>query len=74
MKCMCTQTRPWFILSSERVFGGMEFEPMLTPRDKSPLLENVPRRIMNDDDGDDDDDGDEGVARNGDVLYHKESR
>ena len=23
--------------------GGMEFEPMLTPREKSPLLENFPR-------------------------------
>ena len=43
MKCMCAQTRPRFILSSERVFRGMEFEPMLTPREKSPLLENVPR-------------------------------
>ena len=37
MKCMCAQTRPRFILSSERVFGGMEFEPMLTQP------ENVPR-------------------------------
>ena len=43
MKCMCAQTRPRFILSSERVFWGMEFEPMLTPREKSPLPENVPR-------------------------------
>ena len=43
MKCMCAQTRPRFILSSERVLGGMEFEPMLTPREKSPLPENVPR-------------------------------
>ena len=43
MKCMCAQARPRFILSSERVFGGMEFEPMLTPREKSPLPENVPR-------------------------------
>ena len=43
MKCMCVQTRPWFILSSEGVFGGMEFEPMLTPREKSPLPENFPR-------------------------------
>ena len=43
MKCMCAQTRPWFILSSEGVFGGMEFEPMLTPREKSPLPKNVPR-------------------------------
>ena len=24
-------------------FGGMEFEPMLTPREKSPLPENFPR-------------------------------
>ena len=44
MKCMCAQTRPWFILSSERVFGGKEFEPMLTPREKSPLPENFPQR------------------------------
>ena len=43
MKCMCAQTRPRFILSSERVFGGLEFEPMLTPREKAPLPENVPR-------------------------------
>ena len=43
MKCMCAQTRPRFILSSEGVLGGMEFEPMLTPREKSPLPENVPR-------------------------------
>ena len=43
MKCMCAQTRPRFILSSEGVFGGMEFEPMLTPREKSPLPEKVPR-------------------------------
>ena len=43
MKCMYAQTRPRFILSSEGVFGGMEFEPMLTPREKSPLSENVPR-------------------------------
>ena len=43
MKCMCAQTWPWFILSSERVFGGMEFEPMLTPREKSLLPENFPR-------------------------------
>ena len=40
---MCAQTRPRFILSSERVFGGMEFEPMLSPREKSPLPENVPK-------------------------------
>ena len=43
MKCMCAQTRPQFILSSEGVFGGMEFEPMLTPREKSPVPENLPR-------------------------------
>ena len=43
MKCMCAQTRPWFILSSERVSGGMEFEPTLTPREKSPLPQNFPR-------------------------------
>ena len=43
MKCMCAQTRPRFVLSSEGVSGGMEFEPMLTPREKSLLAENVPR-------------------------------
>ena len=37
MKCMYAQTRPRFILSSEGVLGGMELEPMLTPREKSPL-------------------------------------
>ena len=47
MKCMCAQTRPRFILSSERVLGGMEFEPMLTPREKSPLPENFPRGGLN---------------------------
>ena len=43
MKCMCAQTRPRFILSSEGVLGGMEFEPMLTPMEKSPIPEKVPR-------------------------------
>ena len=47
MKCMCAQTRPRLILSSERVFGGIEFEPMLTPREKSPLPENLPRGGLN---------------------------
>ena len=42
MKCMYAQTRPRFILSSEGVFGGMEFEPMLTPREKSPLPKMSP--------------------------------
>ena len=42
MQCVCAQTRPRFILSSERVFcggGGMELETTLTPREKSPLPE-----------------------------------
>ena len=42
MKCMYAQTRPRFMLSSEGVFGGMEFEPMLTPREKSPLPKMSP--------------------------------
>ena len=42
MKCMYAQTRPRFILSSEGVFGGMEFEPMLTAREKSPLPKMSP--------------------------------
>ena len=42
MKCMYAQTRLQFILSSEGVFGGMEFEPMLTPREKSPLPKMSP--------------------------------
>ena len=40
MECMCTQTRPWIVLWSERVLGGMESEPMLTPEEKSHRLEN----------------------------------
>ena len=42
MKCMYAQTRPRFILSSKGVFGGIEFEPMLTPREKSPLPKKSP--------------------------------
>ena len=42
MECMCAQTR--FMLLSERVFQGMESEPMLIPRETSPLLE-AQRRI-----------------------------
>ena len=42
MKCMYAQTRPRFILSSEGVLGGIEFEPMLTPREKSPLPKMSP--------------------------------
>ena len=42
MKRMYAQTRPRFILLSEGVFGGMEFEPMLTPREKSPLPKMSP--------------------------------
>ena len=42
MKCMYAQTRPRFMLSSEGVLGGMEFEPMLTPREKSPLPKMSP--------------------------------
>ena len=42
MKFMYAQTRPRFILSSKGVFGGMEFEPMLTPREKSPLPKMSP--------------------------------
>ena len=42
MKCVYAQTRPRFILSSEGVLGGMEFEPMLTPREKSPLPKMSP--------------------------------
>ena len=44
MKCMCAQTRPRFILSSERVLGGMEFEPMLTP--KIPSTRKCPQRSI----------------------------
>ena len=41
MECMCAQTRPRSVLSSKRVLGGMESEPMLTPREKVPLPEKV---------------------------------
>ena len=43
MECICAQTRPWFILSSERVFWRMESEPMLIPRKISPLPEALRR-------------------------------
>ena len=36
-----THLGPHFILSSERLFGRMESEPMLTPREKSPLPEKI---------------------------------
>ena len=52
MKCMYAQTRPRFILSSEGVFGGMEFEPMLTPREKSPLPKMSPEEDRTRDAGD----------------------
>ena len=49
LECMCAQTRPWFILSPKRVCrrgggggvggGKVESEPILVPREKSPLLE-----------------------------------
>ena len=42
MKCMYAQTRPRFTLSSKGVLGGMEFEPMLTPREKSRLPKMSP--------------------------------
>ena len=51
MECTCAKTRPRFILSFERVSGGwggeggIESEPMLTSREKSPLLEeNSPQK------------------------------
>ena len=47
MKCMYAQTRPRFILSSKGVLGGMEFEPMLTPREKSPLPKKSPEEGSN---------------------------
>ena len=51
MKCMYAQTRPRFMLSSEGVFGGMEFEPMLTPREKSPLPKMSPEEDRTGDTG-----------------------
>ena len=36
MECMCTQTRPRFILSTERVLGK-ESKTVLTPKENSPL-------------------------------------
>ena len=41
---MHAQTKPRFILSSERVLGGMEFEPMLIPREKIPSTGKSPQR------------------------------
>ena len=40
----CVHRRDLGLYSHPKEFlGGMEFEPMLTPREKSPLPENVPR-------------------------------
>ena len=40
MECLCAQTRPRFISTLiQKSFGGMESEPMLIPREKTPLLE-----------------------------------
>ena len=41
MECMCAQTRPQFSVHTliGKSFRGMESEPMVTPRGKSPLLE-----------------------------------
>ena len=36
MECMCAQTRPQSLLSSKKTLGGIESEPMLTPRGKIP--------------------------------------
>ena len=47
MECMRARTRPQFILSSEEVFWGMESEPTLTAREKSPVCvyqKNSPQR------------------------------
>ena len=37
MECMCVQTRPRFILSSERVLGEWRQKHIITPREKFPL-------------------------------------
>ena len=47
MECICALTRPWFILSYEGVWGGMELEPTLTPRDKFTL----PQKFSPEEDG-----------------------
>ena len=39
MECIDAQTRLRFLLSVERDFGEMESEPMLTTREKCPLLD-----------------------------------
>ena len=39
MECMCAQTRRSVYILARKRFWGMESEPMLTPREKSPLPE-----------------------------------
>ena len=39
----CVHRLDLSLYSHSTVLGGMEFEPMLTPREKSPLPENFPR-------------------------------
>ena len=54
MERMYVQIRSRFILSSKRVYSGMESEPILTPRKKNPLYrrlrgESNPRRYITQD-------------------------
>ena len=54
MECMSAQTRPRFLLSSERILGGMESEPMLIPTEKNPFYRRPrggwnPRRCIRQD-------------------------
>ena len=41
MECMGAQTRPWFILSSERVFLGNGVRTHVNSKEISPLLEKI---------------------------------
>ena len=47
MECMCSQTRPRLYILIRKSFGGMESEPMITPREKSPL----PEKFSSEEDG-----------------------
>ena len=40
MECMCAQTRPWFILSSERVLGEWSQNPC-QPQGQNPLYQKI---------------------------------
>ena len=45
MECICAQTRPWFVLSSERVLNGMGVRTHVNSKGKKSPLPEAQRRF-----------------------------